>query len=387
MSSKIVRWLSKFTYISEKKTVNNAIIAGFFVLLLHGSYLLWKLYIVFHPDLHQFVNLAVFFKEIWVTLIIILIFLVLIVSLHMTRDHRKISDGLIHSVLYFISVSMAYQGYTFGSMSLPSGIMLIGATLIGFVLFERRAVYWASCTGGFILILTTVAAIFGWLPYAPKLLDSNFPSDQRAAKFLLLNMLVVVIPAYFIVVLISDYSIGQLKSRTQQLQLLSQRDPLTQLNNRRVVYDYLMQHSPQFDKQWRKHVAIMLDIDFFKKINDQYGHLVGDQVLKYVATVLQSAAQSTDVVSRFGGEEFLVIMPSEDVNRAVTFAARCQQLLSEYDFGSSKAVNQSLSASFGVVCASQAVGLTAESLEQLIALADQALYRAKQAGRARTVVL
>ncbi|MFZ3193044.1 MAG: GGDEF domain-containing protein [Moraxellaceae bacterium] len=383
----VIDWFKNLSHSLEEKPVNNAIIAGFAVMLLHGSYFLWKIYILLHPDLHQFINIAVFFREILITAGIFLGFLLLIVALHKTKNNFKVSGTLVFLMLLFISLSMAYQGYTFGSMSLPSGVMLIAATIVGFILFDRRSVYWVSALAGVSLVATTVAAILGWLPYAPKLLESNFPSDQRAAVFLLLNMLLVVTPAYLTVMLIADYFINQLKRRTLQLQQLSERDPLTQLSNRRVVYDYLARYDARLDLPWRQHTIIMMDIDFFKKINDQWGHLIGDEVLQHVATELQAAAESGDLVGRFGGEEFIVIMPTEQVDRAEAFAAYCQRQLSLYHFRPIDGVYHQLTASFGIVSASQGAGLNAQSLEQLIGLADQALYRAKQAGRACTVVL
>ena len=387
MMTKLERWLHGLSHPLEKKPVNNAIVAGFTVMLLHGSYFLWKIYIVLHPDLHQFVNISVFFREMLITVGIFFSFLLLIITLDQTRKNLKISNRLVFLMLLLISLSMAYQGYTFGSMSLPSGVMLIGATVVGFILFDRRSVYWVSVIAGVILVTTTIAAIIGWLPYAPKLLESNFPTDQRAAVFLLINMLMVVVPAYLTIMLIADYFIDQLKRRTLQLQQLSERDPLTQLSNRRVIYEYLAQHHPRMDVQWRRHIVVMLDIDFFKKINDQWGHFVGDQVLQYVATLLQGLAESGDIVGRFGGEEFIVMMPTDQLERAIAFAERCQQQLSTYQFKPIEGVTDQLSASFGIASGNKGVGVTAQSLEQLIEFADQGLYRAKQAGRARTVVV
>jgi len=280
---------------------------------------------------------------------------------------------------------MTYQGYLFGSMSLPSGIMLIGATLIGLILFDRRAVYYASAMAGLLLVATTVASIVGWLPYAPKLHDGHFAQQPQAATFLLFSTLIVVVPAYIISVSIADYFILKFKRRTLLLQQLSERDALTQLSNRRVIYRYLSEQQTRPVNAWRQHIMIMVDIDFFKKINDRYGHIAGDAVLKYVANVLRTTAQPDDLVSRFGGEEFMVIMPTTDLGRAVAFTQVCQQRFGSYQFAAAEQTAHKLSASFGIACANQGAGSEIESLAQLIEVADQALYRAKQTGRARTV--
>jgi diguanylate cyclase (GGDEF)-like protein len=117
----------------------------------------------------------------------------------------------------------------------------------------------------------------------------------------------------------------------------------------------------------------LFDIDHFKKINDQQGHLAGDAVLKSVAQLLDEAARETDVVTRFGGEEFVVIMPQTDLRGACVFAERIRAQV-EKKLG--------LTVSGGVTAA---LG-NHEAPEVIIERADAALYAAKQAGRNQTFV-
>jgi diguanylate cyclase (GGDEF)-like protein len=121
----------------------------------------------------------------------------------------------------------------------------------------------------------------------------------------------------------------------------------------------------------------LLDIDHFKKVNDSFGHPVGDQVLVHVASVLSECVRATDTVGRWGGEEFLIICPETDALGAAALAENLRHHIAGHPFPT--AGNQS--ASFGV-----AEHRSGESMEATISRADTALYRAKNEGRNRVVV-
>ncbi|MEG2032308.1 MAG: GGDEF domain-containing protein, partial [Janthinobacterium sp.] len=118
-----------------------------------------------------------------------------------------------------------------------------------------------------------------------------------------------------------------------------------------------------------------IDLDYFKSINDRYGHAVGDQVLAHVATVIDGALRESDCVARFGGEEFVVLMPDMPPRNALGVAERIRTLLRE----SSHAGLPSCTVSIGVACQESVV----EGLEELLSRADAALYLAKERGRDR----
>jgi diguanylate cyclase (GGDEF)-like protein len=111
----------------------------------------------------------------------------------------------------------------------------------------------------------------------------------------------------------------------------------------------------------------MFDIDRFKQINDVQGHLFGDQILTQLARMIDESVRETDVVARFGGEEFLVVMPETDLEGATKFADRLRQQIAQ---------EMPLTVSGGV-----AEGMDGDSHESLVARADTALYAAKSAGR------
>ncbi len=126
----------------------------------------------------------------------------------------------------------------------------------------------------------------------------------------------------------------------------------------------------------------MLDIDFFKKINDNYGHDVGDNVLKGVAEVLMRHVRNHDVAARFGGEEFVMMLPETSVGGAVVVAERIRTAIETIDFETSGCHHQ-VTISIGIA---EYAGDTTSDGEDIIKRADEALYRAKTSGRNRVCV-
>lgn len=168
-----------------------------------------------------------------------------------------------------------------------------------------------------------------------------------------------------------------LAHRVRELNQESRTDPLTQLMNRRA-FDEVMER--EYDRAAKKHAPIsmlMIDIDHFKRVNDRYGHPVGDQVLRQVADVLAGSLDRRDIVGRYGGEEFAVLMPGLDAQAAM---ARAQTLCEEVRLRILDPVPVTIS--IGVASTGeQAIG----EPNELFARADAALYRAKCTGRDRAI--
>ena len=125
---------------------------------------------------------------------------------------------------------------------------------------------------------------------------------------------------------------------------------------------------------------IMLDIDHFKRINDEYGHLAGDEVLKSTAKRLKEKLRSSDALIRYGGEEFLVLLPDTRLNNAEETAERMRELVARATLTHGGKSIQ-VTASFGIV----EFELERDDIDRLLHRADQALYSAKKAGRNRVV--
>ncbi len=167
--------------------------------------------------------------------------------------------------------------------------------------------------------------------------------------------------------------------RTKHLQDLliehAHIDPLTGLPNRRALMERLQREWARIERHGGHLSFIMADIDHFKRVNDRYGHHIGDKMLHEVARAIARQCRELDLPARYGGEEFAVIVPHETVGGAVRLAERCRQEVEKVRIAvRSEAV--AVTASFGVA---EATGLP--SPEALVKQADEALYRAKSAGR------
>ncbi len=166
-----------------------------------------------------------------------------------------------------------------------------------------------------------------------------------------------------------------------QLRDLADRDPLTGLPNRRVCMERLEREFTRAQRYERDLAVAMLDIDFFKRINDAHGHDVGDLVLRQVADFMSDRIRSLDLVARIGGEEFVMLMPETLASGARTGLERVRRGMEMYKWGPDPApFPVTLSIGYAVL-----PDVACDEAADLLKAADEALYRAKQSGRNRCV--
>jgi diguanylate cyclase (GGDEF)-like protein len=157
-------------------------------------------------------------------------------------------------------------------------------------------------------------------------------------------------------------------------------DPLTELSRRHVLEDALRRETERVRRSGGSLALVMIDLDFFKQVNDAYGHRVGDEVLARVGRLLRSTARNIDLPARFGGEEFAVLLFDSGLPGALAFAERFRRHLRELAVPAGGGRTVRVTASLGI-----AVGSELVDPEALIDAADKALYRAKSEGRDRLV--
>jgi two-component system cell cycle response regulator len=163
---------------------------------------------------------------------------------------------------------------------------------------------------------------------------------------------------------------------------LAVTDGLTGLNNRRYLDNHLKLLFDRANARGRSLSVCLTDIDRFKAINDTYGHDAGDEVLKELAARIRSTVRGADLACRYGGEEFVVVMPDTSLDMAATIAERLRAAIEGKPFHLQVAgLDLNVTASLGISSLSQSV----ENPAQLMKAADQALYEAKNAGRNRVV--
>lgn len=165
------------------------------------------------------------------------------------------------------------------------------------------------------------------------------------------------------------------KSRREndKLDYLAARDPLTNCYNRRLLMKTLDNDFSELSGE-QEYSLILVDIDHFKAVNDQYGHNIGDQVLCDVVQILQSSVRQTDMVARYGGEEFCILLPNTSIKKALQIASHIQHCINDSHIEDIK-----VTCSFGVT----STQFNAQSPNELIAQADIALYQSKENGRNR----
>jgi diguanylate cyclase (GGDEF)-like protein len=167
----------------------------------------------------------------------------------------------------------------------------------------------------------------------------------------------------------------------QEVQSLALTDPLTRLQNRRSVFELGRIEFSRAQRMERPFSCMMLDIDHFKKINDTYGHPAGDQVLQEFAQRCQAAIRDVDLLGRYGGEEFIILLPETDRDVAVQVAKRLLSTTTEQPF---KVAGREVNVTVSIGVATKDENTT--HLEALVARADQALYIAKHKGRNRVAI-
>ncbi|MDA1018242.1 MAG: diguanylate cyclase [Planctomycetota bacterium] len=167
-----------------------------------------------------------------------------------------------------------------------------------------------------------------------------------------------------------------IRVQNTELERLATTDPLTECLNRRSFFELFEGHWAKAERHSLPISAIMVDIDFFKSINDQFGHSVGDDVLRKIAATLRTAARTGDLVCRFGGEEFCILLPATDIDEAANAGERFRAAIAATQFE-----QLSVTASIGV--SSRSLGGTEP--QEMIDQADKCLYVAKRNGRNQVV--
>ncbi|WP_043768952.1 GGDEF domain-containing protein [Algiphilus aromaticivorans] len=253
-------------------------------------------------------------------------------------------------------------------------LMATSALLFGMFALDRRAMLHV---GGFIVLgyLAVLAALYQW---APQRID--------------LQVEVVIVFAYVavlaIVALLGSFIAGlrstlrrrngELREAMAKMEDLVSRDPLTRLPNRRAIMEQLAREHSRFERRLQQQNALavgVIDADHFKRINDTWGHQLGDDVLCRISETLQSLIRDGDFVGRFGGEEFLVIIPETTEAAARATAERLRAAVSELRFPELGEGGR-ITVSVGM-----ALHRAGEGMEATVKRADDALYRAKAAGR------
>ena len=223
--------------------------------------------------------------------------------------------------------------------------------------------------------------IIGYLSYAIQIWNSDFTfTNLIVAGILFGGSIFVVIVCLLTLTTINDI---------QRIYILEQEninDPLMGIFNRRYLERRLNEEINRSKRYNLSLSLLMLDVDHFKKVNDTYGHQIGDIVLKKLAQIIVDMARETDFVARYGGEEIVIVLPNTPISAAALMAERCRnQVLKKLIIGSDESGGKpigGITVSIGV----SSIQDENRDINKLIENADMALYQAKERGRDQVVV-
>lgn len=345
-----------------------------FALLILPGHLLWYLY---YTDSPQSVWLSQSYYEyrLFTTICqIVLTLLVLLISCVFSR-YKAFRSFMGWFIPLYFGLLLMYSALNVGLYS-PAAIGgLLNIVLIGFVFYKPKVIYSILVIVSIVFVLMCYFTATGAIPYAPIFSDALNNSKYYRNPFWIQSMAVLYLPILVISAGFFEILLRQWRRREKIIENLSKIDGLTNVYNRRYMSDYVqMLHS-------RHHVPyamIIMDLDYFKTINDGYGHEAGDEVLRQVAQVLKNTVRVEDVVGRVGGEEFVLILPRQNLEATLDVAERCRGAIEALEIVLKDHTVLRITASFGVQLSQHHA-----CMDDVARLADQALYVSKKNGRNR----
>lgn len=287
-----------------------------------------------------------------------------------------------------IIIVSSLVGFLTGRTYVATFIILL---VLGFVEFPMLYISYGASTAVYMLvaeigIITFMkplhrvimgAAVF-IADIAAFIVRSKFPQLNMANDNMELDTLFSFVIAFIgimvavaIVIVQFERQAKQLSEMGEELTLAVNTDPLTEIRNRRYLIEYLENQLSHDDK--KKHCAVLIDLDLFKSVNDTYGHVFGDNVLKHFAYAVKTNIGENDLIARFGGEEFMILFDTDNIETVMTVMKRISKSYSEF---SEKEKGKEFTFSAGV-----AVYGSSNSITEIFTTADKLLYKAKAAGR------
>lgn len=374
-------WRQRIASVLEWSDTDKGMIPVIMLLLTNTQYLLWGLYALQSPNSDKLVNIPVM-RELFVLVFCITLgaALLLVIGLSLRLKYPDMLAYQLVTTMYFGLTLVACSNYV-GTMEIAAGVVLLGGPIFGFIVLNRRVVWVAFICSLIALATLSYLAAIGTIPYAPVF---KAPTDVRSELFWTFSSWLFAAPHIIFIVLIADQTLNWWRKREDTIRELSRTDGLTGIHNRRSIIEMLDKETARTLRHGPPLCVVLLDLDHFKKINDTWGHPMGDRVLIETARLLRSSIRQCDAVGRYGGEEFMLLLPDTTLSGASTLVERCRANLAEFVITSESGERIPVSGSFGLVCNEHYLSA---STETLIKEADDALYRAKEGGRNCVVAL
>lgn len=334
--------------------------------------IIWDSFVLLNPFTWQWVNLPLVRSKLWTNVIMLFVFLSLIMPCFIYKDKSWVQEIIPILSVQVVTVLLCHIGYLIGSFSPATMVAYVSVVGVGLVLFDRKMIYCALVPATIALLFCNFLSMYGVLQYAP-IFKLEVLNQAQMHPFWVGSMFFFLLPILIACLLLFESLLKQWRIRETAIQVLSLLDPLTNVMNRRSISNHLERLHQQPNQLYS---IVLLDLDHFKNINDQFGHSMGDQVLIQVTRCLANNVRDQDVIGRFGGEEFILLLPNTTPAQAQNVAERCRLAIGELKFTSEDHQEFSISASFGISST-----LSADESHSIISQADQALYAVKASGR------
>ncbi|MCR5638190.1 MAG: GGDEF domain-containing protein [Lachnospiraceae bacterium] len=315
-----------------------------------------------------------------------------------TNGYKEMAIFNIFSVLFYLLTVISVR-------FIKKRIKLVIYTLIEIIIHASAATFfvgWAPDFGMFLLMIIPILflmpsshrslpfvmmiislflyGILRFLYDEPESTKYNLYGTKEGNTFYIINIIVgifVLVYTTAIYTINNMYTECKLRIQTEQLRIMASIDTLTRLNNRRSMNDYLKDMKAKSKASGKNYVLGIGDIDNFKRVNDTYGHEMGDEVLIAVAATLKEKAPKSACVARWGGEEFLIAIPNSNLDEGVKYAENLIKAIEQIRFKhEDKEFNVTLTLG---ICE----GHPKDVIDNVISTADNRLYKGKKAGKNR----
>ncbi|MCG2607937.1 GGDEF domain-containing protein [Acinetobacter sp. SM34] len=367
---KIAKYLLEDGVVMNWSVLNKCILMLILGSAVHMIWIIWKVFVLLSPEVWHWVNLPLLKLQLELNILILTIFIGLIYPCSAWRKKAWVQQWLPYLSVGILVIPLCRDGYVVGVLSPATMITYMSLVTVGLVLFTRKIVYCALIPATLFLFACGYLSLQGQISYGPLFHLDTMPYQNM---FWVLTMMYFIVPILITCLILFEILLSQWRHREKLIQHLSQVDPLTNALNRRSI-NYCLEKLER--KPSKSYAVVLIDLDHFKRINDQYGHDKGDEALIQVSQILSQLIRDSDVVGRLGGEEFILILNQSSLEQAQIIAERCRQAIQQLHLCSESGQIIPITASFGIALSSNTL-----NSQQLLSQADKALYAAKACGR------
>ena len=371
--------------IFEWQAADRALLLALFVLMEITSHWVWCLFVWYRRETYgSYVDMELLYP-LWIGITLLGLFFLWVVS--SASPIRKYESSLYQWQVILVTLYSIYIAViivVMGHSSLVSGVSLVGGAMLGMMLIRRRYVWKAFLAHTVLIFLVTLIPYFGFtIPNLRQMTITSFPLDTysyltyseisaienaisasifqngtlswdnfnqvrfSSAFFWRSTHIYMSLPKAIFIIYMFRTLLLILDNSKAEIMQYANHDELTQLKNRRYGLTQMQQALVSMNDE-QDFSVILLDLDWFKNINDNYGHDVGDQVLSEVAQTLLASLTEEAIVSRYGGEEFLIVLPNTSHDIAMTIAERLRQDIANHVISSDNNKDFNVTASLGL---------------------------------------